>query len=211
MTFKIVRLLQAFSSVIFVQLCGSWQNCNWHSASRTLFAIAELLVLSLTYAYFHRNKIGTTRNVELHVSDCTTPISYACSCYMPGDSRLAYHHVAIGAASEAGPQATSHARQTVNTLYTTCSRRWRRDYRLIARNKPSLPSLPTTLAGKIKQSVASIQQRGMFVSTLFLKPTDLWTWVLCVWIMTIGRLRLKVKVIGQGQMLMSVRVGVVTQ
>ena len=39
-----MHLLQVVSNEIVVQLCSSWQNSNWHSASRGPSAIAELLI-----------------------------------------------------------------------------------------------------------------------------------------------------------------------
>jgi len=38
------------------------------------------------------------------------------------------------------------------------------------------------------------------VSTLSFEPTNVYTWVLCVWVMTIARLELKAKVVGQRSM-----------
>ena len=44
----LIHLLQVLSNVIFfVQLCSSWQDFNWHSASRGSSAIAQLLVIAI--------------------------------------------------------------------------------------------------------------------------------------------------------------------
>jgi len=65
--------------------------------------------------------------------------------------------------------------------------------------------LPTALAGKLMQLVASVRPSVRptvcpFVLTLSFKPTDLWIWVfVCLCVMTIARLGLKVKIISQGQ------------
>ena len=48
-TFKLIHLMQVLRNVIcFVQMCSSWQDVNWHSASRGPSAIAELLVIFST-------------------------------------------------------------------------------------------------------------------------------------------------------------------
>jgi len=38
----IIHLLQAFSNVIFAQLCSTWQDVNWRGASRGTSSIADL-------------------------------------------------------------------------------------------------------------------------------------------------------------------------
>jgi len=43
-TFKVICPLEVFLSSIFLQLCSSWQDFNWHSVSHGPSALAELLV-----------------------------------------------------------------------------------------------------------------------------------------------------------------------
>jgi len=50
--FKAIHVLQALLNGMFcVQLCSSWQDFNWHSASRGFSAIAELLSVTVMFHY----------------------------------------------------------------------------------------------------------------------------------------------------------------